>query len=366
MREKYILFLGGSKLGLNPIKWAKEIGFLAIVNDKNPNAEALKYADVEINFDSEDSLGISIWAIENSVRYNIVYCYCGSDFGLFTASTIHTILGIQAPSIRTIVTGLDKKLMRLAWKNKNIPMASIIEMPYDIDIVARVRSECELPFVIKPSGSSGSRGVTLVRNWLSLESAVDEANRYGNGSELIIEELIEGTHHDVNGLFINGEFCHCGIMDRYFIQSEFPVSYKGNYPSNLSEEIQTQLYSILRDASLLLGINSGPVKADFILRKGVPYLLEVSPRFHGDILTTRSMEFLGNLNPVFQFFEHLFDRTLTFTAFGAENGYGEWRAFFKEEEILEYNDFHIHRLRSRPSKEIKNNTDYLAIGWKCK
>jgi len=307
MREKYILFLGGSKLGLNPIKWAKEIGFRVIVNDKNPMAEALKYADVEINFDSEDSLGISIWVMENSVRYDIVYCYCGSDFGLFCAATIHSILGIQAPSIGSIVTGLDKKLMRLAWGKKQIPLASIIEMSHDTDIVDRVRSECELPFVIKPSGSSGSRGVTLVRNWSSLESAVDEANRYGNGSGLIIEELIEGTHHDVNGLFINGEFCHCGIMDRYFIQSEFPVSYKGNYPSNLSGEIQAELYSILREASLLLGINSGPVKADFILSNGKPYLLEVSPRFHGDILTTRSMEFLGNLNPVFQFFKYLFE-----------------------------------------------------------
>jgi len=59
---KSILFLGGGQLGLPYLRWAKEIGFNIIVNDKRPDAPGNELADVTIGFDSTDIRGLTTWA----------------------------------------------------------------------------------------------------------------------------------------------------------------------------------------------------------------------------------------------------------------------------------------------------------------
>ena len=53
-------------------------------------------------------------------------------------------------------------------------------------------------------------------------------------------------------------------------------------------------------SALSMGLTNGPVKADAIICDKKPYIYEVTPRFHGDILTSGVMGFLKEKNPIMQ------------------------------------------------------------------
>ena len=101
--KKSILFLGGGPLAIPIFKWAKEIGFNLIVNDQNPDAPGLKYADTIIHFDSTDVRRLSNWVLINNSKHNIQYCHCGSDFGLLTSTVIHHILDLPTKDFEITV-----------------------------------------------------------------------------------------------------------------------------------------------------------------------------------------------------------------------------------------------------------------------
>ena len=72
---KSILIIGGGELGLNQIKWAKEVGFNVIVTDKNPNAPGLAAADLGLTIDAIDVASLAAFALANQSKYNISAVY---------------------------------------------------------------------------------------------------------------------------------------------------------------------------------------------------------------------------------------------------------------------------------------------------
>jgi carbamoylphosphate synthase large subunit len=365
-KMKSILFLGGGQLGVPTIKWARQIGFNVIVNDKNVKAPGLELGDVTTNFDSTDVRSLLTWVTKNNNLYNIIYSYCSSDFGLLTAAMIHEYLNIKAPNVRAIINALDKELMKDCWNgiNKIVSPKSILIK--DGDDLKLKMGGFTLPLVIKPRSSSGSRGVSIVTDTANLEKAYLEALAFSVEGDVIIEEYIGGTHHDVNGMFWGGEFYHCGVMDRYFIPGEYPVSFKGDYPSELNLSVKMSLYEQLNLAASALGITHGPVKADFIISDNIPYLLEVSPRFHGDILTCRSMNALDEINPIFQLLKMIFDDGGNFLSLNSQNVIGSWKAYFSEEEWASDALGEKILLNRNAQIQIKNNTNYYGLGWTSK
>jgi biotin carboxylase len=360
---KSILFLGGGKLGLPAIKWAKKIGFNIIVNDVNMGAHGVKLADVVISYDSTDVRNISTWALKNNIHYNIKYCYCSSDFGLVTAVIVHDVLQIVHPPVSAIMSSLDKGLMKNCWEgHENIFTPKSIKIRSETELIDAC-DKSSFPLVLKPLDSSGSRGVSVLHNEKEIKDAYIEAKRYSLDGFLLLEEYIDGAHHDVNGLFWSEKFYECGVMDRHFISGKYPVSYKGNYPSILTTAKQSEIYEILKEASILLGIKEGPVKADFVIKNGVPYLFEVSPRFHGDIVTSRTLGFLGELNPIYQLFNFIYNEEYNFIPIHAHSGKGSWKAYFDEKEIEHHSNYSLHQIRNKTSDTIKNNTNYVALGW---
>src|SRR5690606_6806916 len=92
-------------------------------------------------------------------------------------------------------------------------------------------------------------------------------------------------HVDVNGLFLNGDFHPCGLLDRFFSDrpSHYPIwRYQ---PSSLARSQEDDVYKLVVKAARAIGIEVGPVKADVLRTSEGPVLLEVAPRFHGDVST---------------------------------------------------------------------------------
>lgn len=118
--------------------------------------------------------------------------------------------------------------------------------------------------IVKPIESSGSVG----------------AHR-SDGT--IAEERVTGRHIDANGLFLDGRFYGVGIMEKWENENHLPLRGCEVFPHLYDDcEDPDYWYTALERAARACGYDAdGPVKADFIGK----YLIEVSPRFHGDVAT---------------------------------------------------------------------------------
>jgi biotin carboxylase len=301
---KSILFIGIGDIGLNQIKWAKEAGFNTIVTDKSKNASSFKIADDYIIADGSDSKKIINEINRKYKKRNIQAIYTGSDFGILTSAIINQHLNLPACSVKAASASIDKIKMKKYWEIDKIstPKYSIINSNND---VSRIINSMKTPVVIKPSSSSGSQGVSIVHNKNDFKKVYKEALKYSNGDPIIIEEEIKGTHIDANGLFWKNRFYPCGTSQRYFSEPPYTVPLRGHEPGINDSEIKNNLYKIFENAGRSLGIDNSPVKADFIISKNKPIIIELSARFHGDLGLSHNSYYRTGMSPSMIYFETL-------------------------------------------------------------
>ena len=298
MQKKSILILGGGEIGLNQIKIAKKVGFNVIVTDINPDAPGLKEADIGVNISATDIKTLIEFALENKEKYNISAVYCGNDFGLLSVECIKQVLDLTHNSIETITRCINKKLMKDCWIRDGIPTPKGYLIKNSLSEAKIAIERVGLPAIVKPVDSSGSQGISLVKNKEDLQRAIQEAFKHSNFKFILIEKFIDGTHHDVNGFFYNRKFYKCGVFDRYFTPFPYCVPVYGFYPSNLSIEIINKIYKITENAAKSIGIEDGPVKADLVLANSKLYIFEISNRFHGDLGTSHLYSFCRSIGAI--------------------------------------------------------------------
>lgn len=171
-------------------------------------------------------------------------------------------------------------------KSKTILLARELKIPHPRTLLPeefdrdpeRLRSEFDLPIVLKPRVSSGSRGIRIVKSWSELEPSLDcVKSRFG--MPMLQEFIPHGGGYGVSVLARGGQikafFTHRRIR-------EFPPS---GGPSTLSEgvrypEIEAYSFHLLEQ----LGWD-GPAMVEFRIdkRDHTPKLMEINPRFWGSL-----------------------------------------------------------------------------------
>ncbi len=287
---KSILLVGVGEIGLNQIKWAREAGFFVIATDMNPDAPSLDLADLGINISATDTRAQVSWAVEN--------------LGVFTAVAVADALEIEYLSLATVTRGLSKSLMKTCWMRDSVltPAYAFTDSKPD---ARKIISELGLPVIIKPLDSSGSQGIQILREMSEFDLAYDEAWKFTQSNQIIIEELIEGRHIDGNAFFWNQEFYACGLSERIFSAPPYRVPIGGYEPVEFSPRETTEIFVAFEQATRSLGISHGPVKGDFILSDEGLQIIEISPRFHGDVGTSHITSYRTGLSHLQVYFETL-------------------------------------------------------------
>lgn len=348
------------------IDWAKQLGFHVIVSDKKADAPGKAKADLTLSFDATNVRGITTWALQNNVKYNIRLCHCGSDFGLLTAAIVSDALGLLHSPIEAVLGSLDKALMKQRWLDKiNCPRSAVIQKP---DEARKFAVNFGWPIIIKPTAASGSQGVGLAKESFEIEAAFNQASNYARDGKVIVEQYIRGTHHDVNGIFWQGKFFPAGIGDRFFTQLPYFVPHHGYFPSQLALAVWQTLYNLLEQGARAIGITHGPVKADCVIRDNECYVYEITNRFHGDIFTVRTMGFLGEFNPLRQFFKWVSAdmSNAEYKIYSAEK-VGAWKTIFNPAELLGLKSAAVEGVFVKNNEQknsiVKNNDEIAGLAW---
>ena len=284
---KTLLLLGGSEQQIVAIEEAKRRGYRTVLCDYLPDNPGQRYADTFYLASTTDKKAVLDIAVREQVDGVLAYA---SDPAAPTAAHVAEHLGLPGNPKKSveILCNKDKYRSFLLDNGFHSPAARSYKSlpPASIDLEAGVLS---LPVLVKPSDSSGSKGISLVRKLAELPGAFDAALSRSRAGVVVMEEFVEKAGYQIagDGLSIDGKlsFTYFGNdhFDRDGANPFVPVA--ASFPSIFPEHILEKVRSEIQRLISLLGMKTCLYNFDIrIGRDEEVYLMEVAPRSGGNYI----------------------------------------------------------------------------------
>jgi biotin carboxylase len=278
-----VLFLGGSAAQMPAISYAREAGYYVITADYLPQNPGHALAHEYHNVSTIDKEGILKLAASLEIDGIVAYA---SEPAAPTAAFVAERLGLPTNPYATvdILTSKDRYRAFLAQQGFACPRHTVCR---SLDEARPSAHELTLPVVIKPVDSSGSRGVSVLRDWGELEPAFATALSFSRAKRVILEEFIGRMGEQIigEGFVWNGELIlSCFGKHRFDPGINGLVPIGGDFPFG-EEDTRRRLCRELQRLITAVGLQMGPMNLELRLgTNGEVYLMEVTPRNGGNLI----------------------------------------------------------------------------------
>jgi biotin carboxylase len=139
-----------------------------------------------------------------------------------------------------------------------------------------------VPLVVKPSDSSGSKGISVVRDHQRLAGAIAAAAAVSYAGVVIVEQTLAGRHCSAECLVRNGRPDFVAVSERT-IKPPNLVTVSHLVPARLGAAAAARLVGMIGLVCRALEIDRGPVNFDFVVDpRGEVYLVEMGARPGGN------------------------------------------------------------------------------------
>ncbi len=279
---KRLLIIGASILQLPAIKKAKELGYYVGVVDYDPQAIGISFADEYFNVSTIDADGVCDVAKQFKPHGIMTLA---TDMPMRSVAKAAACCGLAGISMDTAVKATDKGEMIKAFE------ACGVEHPWyylvgDEKELASLENLITYPCIMKPTDSSGSRGVVLLENATMLRDEFSYSHEQSRNGEIIIEEYLSGSEVSVEIMVIDGEVYVLQVTDKLTTGAPHFVEMGHSQPSRLGAENVARIKDLARRAVLAVGISNGPAHVEIMLTKDGPKMIELGARMGGDCITT--------------------------------------------------------------------------------
>lgn len=296
--NKKLMILGASILQLPAIEKAKEMGLDVVVVDMNPDAVGFKVPGIEKEIIST----IDIQAVISAAKRHRIdgIMTLATDMPMRTVAAVAKEMNLIGIDEETALKATNKAEMRKALQVNNVPIPKFYVVS-NKDEYKDVVKQFNVPFIVKPADSSGSRGIFEVKD-IHNEDLIVEAYEYchpfSRVGDVVVEEYMEGPEVSVETLTVNGE-CHViQITDKLTTGAPHYVEMGHSQPTMLSNEIAEQISKVAKAANKAIGIKNGPSHTEIIVTKEGPKIVELGARLGGDNITTHLVPLSTGVNMV--------------------------------------------------------------------
>mgnify|MGYP002598558479 FL=1 len=296
--NKKLMILGASILQLPAIEKAKEMGLDVLVVDMNPDAVGFNVPGIEKEIIST----IDIQAVISAAKRHRIdgIMTLATDMPMRTVAAVAKEMNLIGIDEETALKATNKAEMRKALQLNNVPIPKFYVVS-NKDEYKDVMKQFNVPFIVKPADSSGSRGIFEVKD-IHNEDLIVEAYEYchpfSRVGDVVVEEYMEGPEVSVETLTVNGE-CHViQITDKLTTGAPHYVEMGHSQPTMLSKEIAEQISKVAKAANKAIGIKNGPSHTEIIVTKEGPKIVELGARLGGDNITTHLVPLSTGVNMV--------------------------------------------------------------------
>jgi biotin carboxylase len=273
---KKILILGGTYFQIPVIEYAKSQGYHVITCDYLPNNPGHKLSNEYHNVSTTDKE--KVLQLAEKLKIDGVLAYA-SDPAAPTAAYVAEKLSLPGNKYETIINLVEKDLFRslLLQNGFNTPRFNSYDNLNDLrkDLVSR-----NLPVIIKPVDSSGSKGVGIIDDLDSVPELFAAAMELSRCKRVIVEDYLEGPQLHGDGFVLNSELVFSYLGDHL---PKGKMNSSTTYPSRLAEEVQRVLEEDVNRLLKIVGFKEGGInlEARISSKDGKPYIIEVGPRNGG-------------------------------------------------------------------------------------
>lgn len=297
MARKSILMLGGSRQQVVAIQSAKALGYRTVLCDYLPDNPGQHEADVFYQVSTTDPEAVLQIAERELVRGVLAY---SSDPASPTAGYVAEHMGLPTNPLKAITTMSEKHLFRAFLRKAGLPCPGAVALahPYERDVVFAAIEGLAYPIVVKPTDSSGSKGVTVARSASDVMPAVERAVSFSRNGILIAEEYIERSHPHVIGgdiFVVDGDIRFWGLMDCLRDDQLGGLVPVGKcLPPALDDETAHRVKHVLQRLVSALGVAFGEFNVEVIIGPGgTPYVLELGSRAGGNMIPVQLADASG-------------------------------------------------------------------------
>lgn len=294
---KKILMLGGSAQQVPAIKAAKEMGYHTVLIDYLPDNPGQYVADKWYQESTTDVEAVYRIAREEGVSGILPYA---SDPAALPAAIVCERLGLPTNPAKSVeILGVKHQFRDFLSENGFACPRKFTFSPSDsVEDIIRETESLRFPIVIKPTDSSGSKGVTFLECTVGIAEAIKHADSYSRNKILIAEEFIQRGFPDVIGgdIFVeNGRIILFGDMACLRGdggKSLIPIGEKK--PNGLNEAQISNLHTELQRLVTALRINRGELNIEVIIDgNDNVHFLEVGPRAGGNMIPIQLSDAFG-------------------------------------------------------------------------
>jgi len=204
-----------------------------------------------------------------------------TDMAVPTIGYVANILGLVSNSVESCLLTTNKGAMRTKLAQKKCAI------PYFKKIVSFNESlyQLSLPLIVKPADRSGSRGVTKIDTYSTLQQAIIYALEESFSKEVMVEQFIEGKEVSVETISFKGQHHILTITDKITTEAPHFVELAHHQPSELTKTIQDKIKKETIKCLNALEVTYGASHAEFkITDEGEVYLIELGSRMGGDFI----------------------------------------------------------------------------------
>jgi biotin carboxylase len=288
-----LLILGGSPFQVPAIVHAARRGHHVITCDFLPHNPGHRYADESYNVSTTDCHAVLELARELQVDGVLAFA---SDPAASTAAYVASALNLPGCGVQAAHCLSNKAAFRafLSTHGFRTPRFAVAATKEEAQEAA---TDIGFPLMMKPTDSSGSKGVSLVEHSADLDAAFLLAREYGRNPYVILEQFIarQGPQIAGDGLVVEGCLVFGCFGDEHFDLECCPHAPVGeSFPGHLSETTRAQIFRQLQRLFTLLGVRNLVFNLDAMLdTDGELVLIEVGPRAGGNCLPTVIREHTG-------------------------------------------------------------------------
>lgn len=297
--QKSILLLGGSRHQVPAIEVAKELGYRTVLCDYLPDNPGQYVADVFYQESTTDwDLMLKIAQAE---QVSGVLAF-GTDVAASTAAYVCEHMGLPTNPLASVEVLSEKHLFRDHLEKSGLPCPKHAALAVDAtpaEAIASARG-MELPVVLKPTDSSGSKGVTILEELdePAVATALIYAAEYSRNKTLVLEEYIRSGFPRVIGgdVFVaNGKVEFWGLMSCLRDKALGGLVPAGErWPSGLSDAQLNACKEQIQALVTSLDMQFGEMNVEIIVDdKGKPRFLELAARAGGNMIPNQLSDIAG-------------------------------------------------------------------------
>lgn len=284
---KKILLLGGSAQQIIAIETAKKLGYYTVLCDFLPDNPGQYHADKFYLVSTTEKDAVLEVAKKENIDGILAYA---SDPAAPTAAYVAEKLGLPGNPYESVEILCNKDRFREFLKNNGFctPAAKGYDTVEEAEADIR-RGYFNLPVIVKPVDSSGSKGVGKIVYANEIKDKLLCAMSFSRGKRIIVEEFVEKFGYQIagDGLSVDGK-----LVFRYFANDHFnpkcvnpfvPIS--ASFPYHMPPEVQDKIHDEIQRLLTALHMKTCTYNFDMRIDKDHNvYLMEMAPRDGGNYI----------------------------------------------------------------------------------